>query len=583
MYASMSQQQYTQSKCRAPWQVSLLAPLFALLLVPVGSAAQTIVRGPYLQTASPISIIIKWRTDIATDSSVAFAVVDGVPLSVSSVASTTEHEVTLSGLSPATRYNYTVGSTIQVLAGGDINTNGDGEHFFYTPPTTGTDKSTRVWVIGDSGTADANSAAVRDAYKSFTGNQRTDVWLMLGDNAYESGTDAEYQAAVFNTYPQLLRQVPLWSAFGNHDGIDVFFNPPGAYPQIFSFPTLGESGGVNSGSETYYSFNFGNIHFISLDAVNIASYQPGSDMLLWLQADLLANTQEWTIAFWHHPPYSKGSHDSDIEIVLIEMRENVVPLLESYGVDLVLTGHSHSYERSYLMNGHYGDSESLDVGGMILDGSDGNEFGEGAYVKPGPAGTPNEGTVYAVVGSSGKLGGGTLDHPIMYTSMNVLGSMVLDVSGNQLDAVFIDSAGIVQDEFTIIKSPPQVVDIDVDPWDAANEVKPASNDNIGVAILGLSIAAGDTVDFDATQVDPATLKLGIGEAPAILLPWVTDIAWVTDIDGDSEMDVILAFQTQETSIFCGDTEVSLEGETFTGDAFIATDSITTVECEICHP
>jgi hypothetical protein len=136
----------------------------------------------------------------------------------------------------------------------------------------------------------------------------------------------------------------------------------------------------------------------------------------------------------------------------------------------------------------------------------------------------------------------------------------------------------VQDEFTIIKSPPQVVDIDVDPWSAANEVKPASNNMIPIAILGLSVAAGDAVDFDATQVDPTTLKFGIGEAsPPNVLPWVTDI------DGDSEMDVILAFQTQETSIFCGDTEVSLEGETFTGDAFIATDSITTVECEICHP
>ena len=51
-------------------------------------------------------------------------------------------------------------------------------------------------------------------------------------------------------------------------------------------------------------------------------------MWTWLHADLQANTADWTIAYWHHPPYSKGSHDSDDEDPLIEMRENFVPLLE---------------------------------------------------------------------------------------------------------------------------------------------------------------------------------------------------------------------------------------------------------------
>ena len=82
-------------------------------------------------------------------------------------------------------------------------------------------------------------------------------------------------------------------------------------------------------------------------------------MLTWLEADLAANTNEWLIAFWHHPPYSKGSHDSDWEMELIQMRENALPLLESYGVDLVLSGHSHCYERSYFLDGHYGRSSAL--------------------------------------------------------------------------------------------------------------------------------------------------------------------------------------------------------------------------------
>jgi hypothetical protein len=126
----------------------------------------------------------------------------------------------------------------------------------------------------------------------------------------------------------------------------------------------------------------------------------------------------------------------------------------------------------FLMNGHYGESASL-MPEMILDNGDGNEFGDGAYVKPGPAGTAHEGTVYAVVGTSGKLGNDQYGHPAVYTQMDILGSMVVDISGNQLDAVFIDSTGMVQDEFTIIKSPPQVVDID--PWSTVNLIRPASD------------------------------------------------------------------------------------------------------------
>ena len=65
------------------------------------------------------------------------------------------------------------------------------------------------------------------------------------------------------------------------------------------------------------------------------------------------------IAFCHHPPYTKGSHDSDADIELMEMRQNALPILEDAGVDLVLSGHSHSYERSFLIDGHYGTSSTF--------------------------------------------------------------------------------------------------------------------------------------------------------------------------------------------------------------------------------
>jgi hypothetical protein len=434
----------------------ILLLLIATIFLPTLLFAPLVVRGPYLQTATPTSIIIKWRTDVATDSAVAFTVPGGVPETLTDTTTTTEHAVTLTSLIPDTRYNYTIGTSTLKLAGGESFTDdsADNGYFFTTSPLAGTDKPTRIWVIGDSGTADANAMAVRDAYKSFAGNRDTDVWLMLGDNAYHRGTDEQYQAALFDTYPQLLRQVPVWSALGNHDAMDMIRNAPGAYIEIFSFPTAGEAGGVASGTENYYSFDYGDIHFITLDSTISSNNTAGSLMYEWLAKDLAANTRNWTIAFWHHPPYSKGSHDSDTEPELISMRVNALPLLEQGGVDLVLAGHSHSYERSMLLTGHYGLSAAL-TPAMVLNSGDGHEDGDGAYLKPGTTGIPHAGAVHAVLGSSGRFTpGGTMNHPVMHTSALSLGSLVLDISGYKLNATFIDAAGTVQDEFTIVRPLP---------------------------------------------------------------------------------------------------------------------------------
>jgi hypothetical protein len=177
-------------------------------------------------------------------------------------------------------------------------------------------------------------------------------------------------------------------------------------------------------------------------------------MLSWLSADLASTTQDWIVAFWHHPPYTEGSHTSDDSTDsgrrLWDMRENALPVLESGGADLVFCGHSHSYERSFLLDGHYGVSSTL-TGSMIVDGGDGDPLGDGPYSKPPGGPVANQGAVYVVAGSSGKTSGGPLDHPVMLSSLNLLGSVVLDIRGNQLDAVFLDSGGNEQDHFTMIK------------------------------------------------------------------------------------------------------------------------------------
>jgi 3',5'-cyclic AMP phosphodiesterase CpdA len=252
-------------------------------------------------------------------------------------------------------------------------------------------------------------------------------------------------------YPAMLRKSVLWPALGNHETYS--FEDPMPYLTIFTLPTAGEAGGVPSGTENYYSFAYGNIHFVCLDSM---TQDRGSDgpMAAWLEQDLAANTNNWLIAFWHHPPYTKGSHNSDdpfgFDFELVEMRENIVPILESYGVDLILCGHSHCYERSYLLNGHYGYSSEIATNlQLIRDSRSGRMNETGPYVKP--AASTNQGAVYVVAGSSGQRSGGPLDHPAMFLSLNRLGSLVLDIDGDRLDARFLEDTGIVSDYFTILK------------------------------------------------------------------------------------------------------------------------------------
>jgi len=419
----------------------VLAPTLVLDKVP------QLVRAPYLQRGTHDKMVVRWRTDLATDSEVLCGTTQGaLSICVQDPLPVSDHVIELDALIPDTDYWYAVGSIGTIFAGDDS------DHRFKTAPLPGVAKPTRVWITGDSGTADANAQAVRDAYLTYTAGTPTDVWLMLGDNAYNEGTDLEYQAALFDMFFQLLRQTAVWPAFGNHDAASSnAITRNGPYFDMFSLPAAAEAGGVASGEEVYYSFDYGNIHFIVLDS-QTSDRSPGSTMLTWLAADLAATAQDWIVASWHHPPYSKGVHDSDTEMRLIEMRENVVPILEDYGVDLVFSGHSHSYERSFLIDGHYGDSITF-TEGMKVDLGDGDENGDGAYQKPVAGPDPHRGTVYTVTGNAGQLSGGDFDHPAIFSTFLDYGSVVMDVNGLRVDVIALDSSGTTRDRFTMTKGP----------------------------------------------------------------------------------------------------------------------------------
>jgi hypothetical protein len=119
---------------------------------------------------------------------------------------------------------------------------------------------------------------------------------------------------------------------------------------------------------------------------------------------------------------------------------------------------------------------------------------------------------------------------------------------------------------------PADISMDVLPWNAANEIDPASEASLPVTMMGTAV-------FDAGQIDLGTVRFGAGKA------MTTGNYLISDYNGDTYPDLAVFFPQQDTGIACGDNEVSVYGESYTGETFTATDSITTVECDTngCHP
>lgn len=423
----------------------------------------TLTRGPYLQVGSQTGMTFRWRSNVVSKTKVSLGTSLGTyPIAATDTNLTTEHILRVEGLTPDTKYFYRIGTDTSVLLG-------DSSTFFTTAPADSAKRKVTVAVFGDCGRNDngfqSGTLSAYQKYLTKKGMSASEVLLLLGDNAYNSGTDGEFTNTFFNPYSgNILRNHPLFPSPGNHDynngslTAQQLHNVP--YYSIFSMPTAGECGGVPSETQAFYSFNRGGVHFLSLDSYGMEDY--GStrmydtlgEQVKWIKKDLAANKGKWVIAYWHHPPYTKGSHNSDSETELVKIRENFIRILERLGVDLILTGHSHDYERSYLLKGHYGNEASFNLAAHTADSSSAKYDGSAnscPYMYN--SGKYNHGTVYVVAGSSGADGGVQAGYPhdAMPFSVDDGGMLYLEIEDNRLDAKFIRKNDTISDNFTIMK------------------------------------------------------------------------------------------------------------------------------------
>lgn len=189
-------------------------------------------------------------------------------------------------------------------------------------------KSVRFAVIGDNGTGEQpqyDIAAEMEAYENVVHYQFV---IMMGDNIYGGHKPKDFERKFETPYKPLLdADVKFYACLGNHDNSDETLYKP-----------------FNMNGQRYYTFKKGDVQFLALDSNYMDPTQ-----LDWIQQQLRESNAKWKIAFFHHPLYSDGRfHGPDVDL-----RNQLMPIFEKYGVNVVMSGHDHVYERFKPESGIY--------------------------------------------------------------------------------------------------------------------------------------------------------------------------------------------------------------------------------------
>ncbi len=326
-------------------------PSLSALAAPAGTA--TLLRSPYVQNLTTTSVTIVWTTVENATSEVDYGLNDySLTASATSTFFTTPaaapynqyyvHQATISGLTADTVYQYKIFTN-----GADLTPSGTTAFRTAKPVTT---SSFRFAVLGDTGDGSQNQKDVATRLLQV----QPDLVVHTGDMIYSEASYDLFETRYFQIYKSLLKNVWLAPTMGNHDVqynngksfTDVFVNPPNA--------TYAPE------KELYYSFDYGNAHYVVLD--NYFSMSTvGSQQYNWLKNDLASSNQFWKFVFFHVPAYSSDSSQKardDSGTV-----NNLVPLFEQYNVDIVFTGHWHYYERMHPLKA--GKVSTVDAGGVV--------------------------------------------------------------------------------------------------------------------------------------------------------------------------------------------------------------------------
>jgi predicted MPP superfamily phosphohydrolase len=188
--------------------------------------------------------------------------------------------------------------------------------------------SLKFVAIGDTGSGTAEQRQVSETMLRYRQAFPFDFVLMMGDNLYGGEKPDDYRKKFETIYRELLdAKVKFYASLGNHDNSTQRF-----YDHF------------NMNGKEYYTLRKGDVTFYALN-----SNYMDENQVKWLDDELSKDKSKWKIAFFHHPPYSSGKQHGSNE----SLREVIEPIFLKHGVNLVLTGHEHFYERIKPQKGIY--------------------------------------------------------------------------------------------------------------------------------------------------------------------------------------------------------------------------------------
>ena len=286
---------------------------FIILNCMVFSAAESaIIKGPYLQNVTQTGIVIMWETDKPSLGKVVYGIKGLKEESAEKGEPVTIHEVEIGNLLIETSYNYQVFSGIEKEKSEVLS--------FKTAVKQGT--PFQFVVCGDNRYENSWEGTFYPQVIESIIKEKPSIVLNTGDIVNCGKNYEEYERDFFGPGREIMKRVPFYVSFGNHELGSVWNT------KFFSFPD----------AEWWYSFDYGNVHFIALDSNPWRDISPQSPQMKWLENDLKSNNQKWTVVFFHYPPFFYRPEYKRIE-------KNIVPFLEKYKVDVVFCGHNHHYTR----------------------------------------------------------------------------------------------------------------------------------------------------------------------------------------------------------------------------------------------
>lgn len=289
-------------------------------------------RAPYIQNPTQNTVEIAWRTLEHQVGRVRYGLEKGqLSHEVAEMEARQKHHVRLEGLEISTRYFYEVYSGSRQVAG---------EENFRTARHHDETKFSFL-VLGDSGVDTPVQWDIGRQMQRSMNEREVDFVVHVGD--VHQGSGDYYDNIYFKPYRSLLKNINVFTSLGNHD---VITDNGAVYLDDFYLPSNNPDS-----TERYYSFRWANAYFIALDTNG--DYSPGSaqhEFLISALTDSLRLSATWTFVYAHHPPYTEYWTDyyGDQRV-----QNYLVPIFEEYDVDMVMNGHTHSYERGEMEHVHY--------------------------------------------------------------------------------------------------------------------------------------------------------------------------------------------------------------------------------------